>query len=117
MDALPLVEPLASVELPVLLPILPEVPVVSVLDPVEPVVPAVPPVVEPEVLLGSVELGVVVEGCVFDMPGSWLVLPLVPEVAPVCVLVLPLWSVVLPDVVPDVVPLCVLVSAGVPVVL
>ena len=61
-DALPLVEPLASVELPVLLPTLPEVPVVSVLDPVEPVVPAVPPVVEPEVLLGSVELGVVVEG-------------------------------------------------------
>jgi len=61
-DALPLVEPLASVELPVLLPMLPEVPVVSVLEPVDPVVPAVPPVVEPEVLPGSVELGVVVEG-------------------------------------------------------
>jgi hypothetical protein len=116
-DALPLVEPLASVELPVLLPTLPEVPVVSVLDPVEPVVPAVPPVVEPEVLLGSVELGVVVEGCVFDMPVSWLVLPVVPELVSVWPLVLPLWSVVLPDVVPEVVPVCVLVSAGVPVVL
>jgi hypothetical protein len=47
-DALPLVEPLASVE-PVLLPMLPDVPVLSVLEPVEPVVPAVPPVVEPVV--------------------------------------------------------------------
>ena len=67
---------------PVLLPTLP-VPLASVLEPVEPVVPAVPPEVDPEVLLGSVVLGVVVEGCVVDMPGSWLVLPVVPEVVPV----------------------------------
>jgi hypothetical protein len=85
--------PDASVDPLVLLPTLPEL-LVSGLVLVEPVVPAVPPVVlEPDVPIVSeddpvelvpVELGVLLDGCVFCM------LPLE------LVLELPLWSVALP---------------------